>query len=79
MWVGGSRTECQPPPPQSGKVNISVFKRERSSDERDFFVSVRESIVVVVEGSGGDSGIPRRACTAMSGNKRRTSCSSPKG
>jgi hypothetical protein len=50
-WSMGSRTECQSPPPQSSEVCVGVFKGERSSDERDFFVAVRKSIVVVVDGS----------------------------
>jgi len=47
----GSRTECQSPPPQPSKVYVGVFEGKRSSDERDFFMIVGESIVVVVDGS----------------------------
>lgn len=32
-------------------MRVSVFERERSSNECDLFVAVRESVVIVVNGS----------------------------
>lgn len=52
-WSNKRRTECQPPPAQPREVRVGIFKRERSSNERDFFVTVRKGIVIVVDGSMG--------------------------
>ena len=73
----GSRTECQSPPPQPSKVCVGVFEGKRPSDKCDFFVVMRESIVVVVDGSvWGSSGISRQVDTSVRVNAARTSCNS---
>ena len=73
-----ARTKGQSPPPQPSEVGVGVLERERSSNESDLFMTVREGIVIVVNGSVGQQRGSASDGYAGGGGIELASCSSPR-